>query len=589
MAKIPDSFLQELKDRINIEDYISRNLQLKRTGSNIVGLCPFHSEKTPSFTVFPDTQSFYCFGCGAGGDIISYVMRTENLDYLEAVRLLAEYAGLTVPENDDDKKAGVQRARILEMNKKAAAFFHKCLYDEKAKQAQEYVKKRALLQKTIRHFGIGFAPDSWSALKDYLKTQGFSENEMVAGGLAVKNTDKKTVYDKFRNRIMFPIIDLRGNVIGFGGRVLDDSKPKYLNSPDTLAFKKSLNLFALNFAKNTQGGKLILCEGYMDVISMHQAGFDYAVATLGTAITKEQARLISRYCKEVVLAYDSDGAGQAATNKAISLLTEVGVSVKVLSIVGGKDPDEFIKTFGAERFRSLLEGSGGHIDFKIQKLLSEYDLDSADDTVYFIKDASNVISQVYNAIEREVYINKIAKQTNISASAISSEVNRLLKINAKKSRKNEFKTQNEMLLGIKDRVNPEKSTHLKAARAEEELIGVLYKNPDFLNAVQQNVSAGDFVTEFNRRLFEYIVSRIEGGQSLDLTFFSKDFSSDEMSRITAIIVKSNLSLNFDKSIVKELSDVIKTENEKIKAQNLKEVSNDELLKMMKDLQKRKGE
>ncbi|MBE6904138.1 MAG: DNA primase [Ruminococcaceae bacterium] len=589
MAKIPDSFLQELKDRINIEDYILRNLQLKRTGSNIVGLCPFHSEKTPSFTVFPDTQSFYCFGCGAGGDIISYVMRMENLDYLEAIRLLAEYAGLTVPETDDDRQNSVQRARIIEMNKKAAGFFHKCLYDPKAKVAQEYVKKRGLLQKTIRHFGIGFAPDSWSDLRDYLKSQGFSENEMVAGGLAVKNTEKNSVYDKFRNRLMFPIIDLRGNVIGFGGRVLDDSKPKYLNSPDTLAFKKSLNLFALNFAKNSPAGKLILCEGYMDVISMHQAGFDYAVATLGTAITKEQARLISRYSKEVVLAYDADGAGQAATNKAITLLNEVGVNVKVLSIVGGKDPDEFIRTFGAERFKNLLEGSGGHIDFKIQKLLSKYNLDSADDTVYFIKDAANVISQVYNAIEREVYINKIAKQTNISASAISAEVNRLLKINAQKSRKNEFKTQNEMLLGIKDRVNPEKSTHLKAARAEEELIGVIYKNPDFLSTVQQNISAGEFVTEFNRRLFEYIVARIETGQALDLTFFSKDFTSDEMSRITAIIVKSNLNINFDRSIVSELSDVIKTENEKIRAQNLKEVSNDELLKMMKDLQKRKGE
>ncbi|MEG1849295.1 MAG: DNA primase, partial [Oscillospiraceae bacterium] len=350
---IPESFIEELKYRSDIEQIISPYVQLKRAGRHLTGLCPFHSEKTPSFVVYPENQSFYCFGCGAGGDVVTFVRKSENLEYLEALRFLAQKAGMTLPEDAENDEAGRMRLRILECNRESARFFHAALISPAGEPGLAYLRRRQLSDTTIRRFGLGWAPDSWGSLHEHLLKKGFTEAEMLAA--AVTRGGTRGSYDSFRGRVIFPIIDLRGAVIGFGGRILGDGQPKYLNSPDTMVFKKSRNLFALNVAKATKEPRLLLTEGYMDAIAVHQAGFDNAVATLGTALTQEQARLMAQYTGEVVIAYDSDGAGQKATVRANELLAQTGIKVRVLSMTGAKDPDEFIKANGALRFKQLVE------------------------------------------------------------------------------------------------------------------------------------------------------------------------------------------------------------------------------------------
>ena len=352
---LSDSFLQELKMKTDIEDVISTYVTLKRRGATLVGLCPFHNEKTPSFTVYPATQSFYCFGCGAGGDAITFLKKIENLDYLDAVKTLAQRAGLQMPQEGFDDSLSKRRRRILEMNREAARFYHSVLLSPEGKVGYDYYIGRALSAATINHFGLGFAPNQWDALLKHMRAKGYQPAELVDAGLARKG--QKGYYDNFRNRVMTPIIDVRGNVIAFGGRVLDDSKPKYINTGDTLVYKKTNELFALNFAKDSKEDALILCEGYMDVIAMHQAGFTNAVAGCGTALTTEQVRLISRYAKEVILTYDADEAGQKALQKAMTLFDQTDVKVRIPALVGGKDPDEIIRTYGRDKFKGMLEGA----------------------------------------------------------------------------------------------------------------------------------------------------------------------------------------------------------------------------------------
>ncbi|MEG2074569.1 MAG: DNA primase, partial [Angelakisella sp.] len=366
---LPESFLNELKYRCDIEQTNSSYLPLRRRGRNLTGLCPFHSEKTPSFTVYPENQSFFCFGCGAGGDIISFIKRIENLDYIEAVRFLAQRAGMEMPENAEDGSHKL-RLKIQEMNREAAKYYHTMLMADCGKAARTYLIGRGMTKAMVTKFGVGYAPDGWQGLADHLRAKGYTNDEMAAAAL-VSHGKNGGVYDSFRDRVIFPIIDLRGGVIGFGGRVMQGSGPKYLNSSDTLVFKKSRNLFALNLAKSTKRKQILLAEGYMDVISIYQAGFDNAVATLGTALTEEQARLISGYTSEVVIAYDSDGAGQTATKRAVDILERVGLKLKILSMAGAKDPDEYIKKFGAERFELLIEGSKSSLDFEISKLYNK--------------------------------------------------------------------------------------------------------------------------------------------------------------------------------------------------------------------------
>ena len=433
----PKSFIEEVKMRNDLETVIGKYVDLKRAGSNMTGCCPFHSERTPSFTVFPE-KNFYCFGCGAGGDVITFIMRIENLDYPHAVQYLADAAGIPVPKDDGAfvrrEKEVLTRERNYEMNKIAARHFHDNLISQDGKEALQYFLDRGLAPATIRRFGLGYAKDSFDDLYKTLLDKGFTIDEIKAAFLCGINKNGKP-FDMFRNRVMFPIIDTSGRVIAFGGRVMDASLPKYLNSSDTPVFKKKDNLFALNYAKNAcvgnansdraRSGELILCEGYMDVIALHQAGFSGAVATLGTAITPDQARLIARYAKTLYVSYDSDAAGKRADEKAIKYMNEVGVDVKILKVTGAKDPDEYIKKYGAESFRKLMSGASGQIDYRLNEIISKYNPDIPDERVSMLQEACALISTIYSDIKRDVYAMRLSEMTGTEKSAILSDAERM--------------------------------------------------------------------------------------------------------------------------------------------------------------------
>ncbi|MBC8535733.1 DNA primase [Clostridiales bacterium BX7] len=531
-----EKFLGELKNKTDVEEVIGSYVALKRRGTKAVGLCPFHSEKTPSFTVFPDTQSYYCFGCGAGGDVITFLMTMENLTYPEAVEQLAKRAGMAMPEperggGEDLKK---KRLRLFDLNRDAARFFHQTLLEPQAKPALDYLLGRALTMRTIKHFGLGFASDDWDSLLKHLTAKGYTREELREAGLCSRSKSG-SFYDYFRNRVIFPIIDVRGGVIGFGGRVMDQSLPKYLNSPDTLVFKKSSNLYGLNFAKANAKQRLILTEGYMDTIALHQAGFENALATLGTAITQEHARLMARYTKEVLIAYDSDAAGQKATDKAIEYLGEVGIKVKVIRMTGGKDPDEYIKTFGRDKFNQLIEGSGSHIEYKLAKVSSKYDIHIDEQRVEYLKETVQILSAIESPIEREVYAARIARETGVDKAAVNAEVARARKAFAKKTAKNMERREQEKLFSRRDKINPEKEGALKAAKSEEGLLCILFFHPDYAEEIREAILPQDFVTSFNRRVFESICGIIDRAGVPDTTLLGQEFSPEEMGAIGGIL------------------------------------------------------
>ena len=418
--RFPENFIQEVIDRTDIEELIGRYVTLKRTGANLIGRCPFHSEKTPSFTVTPAKHMFYCFGCQAGGSALTFVQKIENMDFAEAVEHLATRAGLPLPrESGAPEEKGVPRKRVLEMNLEAARFFRACLFDPRVGAVgMDYFKRqRRLSEATIKHFGLGYAPNDFGALHRHMRQKGYTDDELIAAYLCGRS-QKGNVYDLFRNRVMFPIIDTSGNVVAFGGRVMDDSKPKYLNSSDTPAFKKSRHLFALNFAKNSCSERVILCEGYMDVIALHAAGFENAVATLGTAITPEQARIFAKYTKKVVICYDADNAGQNAAQKAMRLLGEVGIEVRVLKLSGAKDPDEYIKKFGVDSFKRVLGESKSGFDHNLEKIANSYDLNIPEEKIKASADVCAVISGAYAEVEREIYVRRAAEILGISAESL---------------------------------------------------------------------------------------------------------------------------------------------------------------------------
>ncbi len=536
---IPANIIEDIKFRNEIENVISQYVTLKRAGSNYSGLCPFHSEKTPSFVVFPGTQSFYCFGCGAGGDVINFTMRTENLDYVSAIKVLAQRSGITIPEdNEANVNTGVSRQRVLDMNKEAARFFRNMLFDENiGREARSYLfDKRKLSMATVKHFGLGYAPDSFWALHDHLKKLGYTDKEMTEGFLCGKGKNN-SIYDLFRNRVMFPIIDVSGNVVAFGGRVLDDSTPKYLNSSDTPAFKKSKNLFALNFAKNKCDKMLILCEGYMDVIALHAAGFENAVATLGTAITSEQARIFSRYTKKVVISYDSDAAGQRAADKAFNLLQEVGVDVKILNMSGAKDPDEYIKLFGSGRFAKLLDESKTRIEFEIDKLLDKYDINNVDDKVKAASEICSIIASFSSNVERELYCNHAAKVFSIPEESLKRDVAKASARNVKKEKSNQMNEIYRVSSGIGDRINPESASNMKACKTEEAILGMMQLHSEHLIKCRNELKADDFITSFNRRVFEKMIECYDANGKFDIAFVEEDFNINEISRITKMVIE----------------------------------------------------
>lgn len=558
--------IEEIKFRNNIEQVVSSYVNLKRAGSNFNGNCPFHSEKTPSFTVFPSTQSFYCFGCGAGGDVITFIMRTENLDYISAVRLLAERSGVKLPEEQikPDGKKEVGRQRVLEMNKAALEFFKNALLDEKiGKEAREYlVDKRKLSMAVINHFQLGYAPKSFGALHDYLKRLGYTDEEMITAFLCGKSSKTGAAFDYFRNRVIFPIIDVTGNVVAFGGRVMDDSQPKYLNTSDTPAFKKSKNLFALNFAKNHCENMLILCEGYMDVIALHSAGFENAVATLGTAITGEQARIFSRYTKKVVISYDSDAAGQKAADKAFNLLQEVGIDVKILKMDNAKDPDEYIKKNGASKFSALLNSSKTRFEFECDKTLAKYDINNINDKIKASKELCGVIASYPSEIERELYARKLSKLLDIPSQTVTKDVNSLIKRMVSKEKKSEVSELYRKGSGIGDRVNPESASNIKAGKTEEAILGMMLLKEELLKACVNKLKAENFVTPFGKKVFEAITNVYREHSKFDIGFIEGEFSLDEVSRIMKMqSERGRLTVN-DEGVLNDYIDSLLKEKQK---------------------------
>ena len=535
---ISKEVIDEILMRNDIETLIGGYVTLRRAGSNVKGLCPFHSEKTPSFTVYPADNSFYCFGCGVGGDAITFIKKMEHLDYPDAIEFLAKRAGITIPDSQSTQYSSgprIDKKRVYQMNVDAAKYFNANLFsnDPKAKEALAYfTEKRGLSLSTIKHFGLGYASDSFDSFSKYMRSRGYSFDELVAGFLCGKS-DRGHYYDAFRNRVMFPIIDVSGNVIAFGGRVMDDSKPKYKNSSDTPVFKKSRNLFALNFAKNFAEEAIILCEGYMDVIAMHAAGFCNAVATLGTAITSEQARVLSRYTKRVIISYDADEAGQKAAKRAMQLLGEVGLDVSVLKVPDAKDPDEYIKKHGKENFARLLQNTKSKFEYNVDGILSKYNLDLPQDKINAVAEIEKLISEVYSLAERDIYITAIAKRLSVDAKSIKSDVERIVSKKASVQRRDEEKRIKEATAGFSDRVNPDFVKAPAIAKNEENLLGLLLLYPDKRKRAIEDklLCADDFFTDFNKRVFLLIKEAYDAADS-SLEAMNELFTPEEVGRIT---------------------------------------------------------
>ena len=549
--RFPENFVQEVVERTNIEELIGKYVPLKRTGSNLVGRCPFHSEKTPSFSVSPAKRMFFCFGCHAGGSAITFVQKIENLDFPDAVEFLANRAGIPLPRESEKylPDQGVSRKRVLEMNLEAAKFFRNCLFDKDlGGEGMKYFQgNRRMSLATIKHFGLGYAPNSFNLLTDHMHRLGYKDEELIAACLCGKSQKNGRAYDYFRNRVMFPIIDPSGNIVAFGGRVMDDSKPKYLNSSDTPAFKKSRHLFALNFAKNCCAEKMILCEGYMDVIALHAAGFEYAVATLGTAITPDHARVFSNYTKKVIISYDTDEAGQNAANKAMRILGEVGMDVRVLKLNGAKDPDEFIVKFGSDRFRQALEQSRTGFDHKAERILAKYDLSEGSEKLKASNDLCSLIAEYWSAVEREVYLAQVSKILELPVDVLKNSVEHIRRKQTKEYAAKQSREAQASVKNFGDRINPDAAKNPRAAAAEEAVLGLLLLREEYRSAVTSGeipLAPSDFVTDFHRRVFEAVMQMHQSESGFRFELLGADFSPDEVGRIEKMEVsRQELSEN----------------------------------------------
>lgn len=539
--RLSREIIEAIKDRSDIVDLIGSYVTLRRAGSNYNGLCPFHSEKTPSFTVFPDTQSFFCFGCEAGGDAFTFIMRSENLEYPEAVEFLAKRAGIDLPEEggEESDRRGISRRRLFEMNLAAARFFRQCLFDPVlGAPAMAYLRdQRGLKPDIIRRFGLGYAPNDFQALLPVLKQQGYTEAEMKEGFLCGISQSGRA-YDYFRNRVMFPVFDMAGNVIAFSGRDIGgDSKAKYLNSSDTPGFQKRKNLFALNFARNHCAEQMILCEGNMDVVSLHAAGFENAVASLGTALTDEQARLMAKYTKQVVIAYDADAAGQRAAQRAMGIFEKVGLDVRVLVMQDAKDPDEFIKKFGADRFAGLLKKSRTGFEYKLNSVLSRYDVEKPDEKIKAAEELCGVVARVYSAAEQEVYIQAISRRLDLPADSLRKDVERMIARRVKEAKRENGHMAQLSALGIGDKINPEAAGNVRGAAAEDAIIGLLLLYGEHRRAVRGGtipLTGEDFITSFGRRAFQQIMALETDDGGYDFSLLGQFFNPDEMGRLAKL-------------------------------------------------------
>ena len=555
MARLPEEYLKRLQDATNIVDLFSAYANVKKRGRTYVCCCPFHSEKTPSCTIYPDNQSFYCFGCGAGGTVFTFVQKTENVSFMDAVRILAQRAGLELPQQSpEEQKTANLRRRCLEINREAAKIYHVNLLKGSNKRGIAYFQERRLSLETIRRYGLGFAPDDWHQLRNHLRSKGYSDDELVAAGVC-RRSEKGSVYDYFRNRVIFPIIDLRGNVIAFGGRVLDDSKPKYLNTNDTPVFRKGANLFSLNFAKNAPSTTFILAEGYMDVIALNQAGFPNTVATLGTAITEEQARLISHYAKEVVISYDSDTAGQTATKRALGHFSTVGLPVRILRMKGAKDPDEFIKKFGSEQFRLLIEQAGDANHFRLDKCREGLDLSTEIGKTELLRRTVKVLADIANPLERELYIGRTAKELDIRAETLLLQVDKAVQSNKHYAKRTQFRAIEAQSLQ-RDELNPQAQQFPKESRAERMVLSYLMRYPEDYELVWSVVRPEDFKTEFHRRVYKIICQVLTDHRQFSLSLLADKFNVEEMGRITGIEAEQR-EVDINRDTLQECADVLR--------------------------------
>lgn len=560
-----EDYLQELIDKNDIVDYISKSVRLKRAGSTYKGLCPFHKEKTPSFSVSPDKQLFYCFGCGKGGTVINYVMQQENLDFVESVKLLAEKCGMDLPEDDrrTNENNLKKRQTIYKINSVSGRFFYDKLFEPCGAAARDYINRRQMVQSTINRFGLGYAPDGNLLLK-HLREQGFTDDEIIESGV-VGRSENGDIYDRFRNRLIFPIIDVRKNIIGFGGRVLDDSKPKYLNSPETAAFNKSYNLFGLNLAKNSTEDYLILVEGYMDVIQLHQHGINTAIATLGTALTPEQARIIKRHKSEVIIAYDSDEAGQKATHRAIELLNEEGLRVRVLSMAGSKDPDEYIKANGVGAFRKLISNSKEQIEYKIMKLKSMYNLDDISQKSEYVNLAAKEFITIKSPVEQELYVKKISAETGVSAESIFAEMARLRAIADKNREISNFRSHSAI------RTSSPADLHLARCKNAQKLaLNIMCYHKRQAEYIMENLSESDFDEEASP-IFSAIKAIRQNGSEPDPRLL---VSSMADVALAAEILHDDKNIDDPEKAARQSVEIILKYNETKKMRNL--LKNDSL-------------
>ena len=584
---IPQDYIQEVVRRNDIEDVVQSYVQLRRRGRTCTGLCPFHTEKTPSFVVYPETQSFYCFGCGAGGDVITFIKKISNLEYVEAVKLLASRVGMPMPNEED--KAGEMRRKVLAINRDAARYFYDQLNKPtpEAALAREYWRKRrGLSDDTIRRFGLGYAPDSYSDLLHYLKGRGYNEEELLESGL-VRRSEKGNLYNLFRHRMITPIIDLRGNVIAFGGRVLDDSKPKYINSPETVVYKKSRTLFALNIAKRSTSRRYILCEGYMDVISMHQAGFDTAVCACGTALTPEQVKLIGEYADEVILSYDSDEAGQKAAARSLELFAPSPARVSVLNIPGAKDPDEFIKKFGRDRFEMLLNGTANATEFKLAKIRAKYDIATDKGRLDYIKEALALLAGHISPTEREVYAGRLAEETGISRGAIQTQLQgaeRRAEQTARRRRQQQLAGEG-VAASIKVPYDLGGSKALGLANAEQQLVAAMLKDPAVIRKVRAKITPGEFLLPEMQQVCSAIFALDSQGAAVSLSALGAVLSEQDLAQLAQLLAR-NADLNLtDQDIEMFLARIRKSLPKSSKAGSM---SADELQNYLQSLQKEKS-
>ena len=584
---LSDEFLDDLRRRADIESTVSSYVSLKRKGKILTGLCPFHNEKTPSFTVYPETQSYYCFGCGNGGDVITFIRNIENLDYMEAVKLLADRHGVSMPQDGYDSGLSKKRTEMYGANREAARFFHAKLYSPEGRQGLEYFYSRGLTDDTIRRFGLGYAPDSWHDLENYLVSKGYSQQLLYDANIlrsTVKN-GKRYYYDAFKNRAMFPVIDLRGNVIAFSGRRIHDadSDRKYVNTSDTLVYKKGSNLFALNFAKKSKSDSIILCEGNLDVISLHQAGFTNAVAGLGTALTEEQAHLLSHYAGEIFICYDSDEAGQKATRKAINILGKTTLKVRIIHMTGGKDPDEIIQKFGAEGFKRCLDSAANDVEFSLLSERSKYDISSPAGRSDYLKAAAAVLASLNSPVELDIYISRLSEEFSVNKDAVAAQVKIEREKRAKKQKNEFYREVRDSVINHGDKinkVNTQRAKALRAAKAEEILIASFMSDPELYRKLESKLTPELFVTDFNRRVFSAISERIKDGRPVGLSFFSSEFTPEEISVIARI---ETVSTDISNS-VRECEDCINVlKKEKNRHIDVKpsEMSDEDFMKLFK--------